>query len=411
MKPDLTKPDLTSMTNSAMTFTQEVTERWRSRIAGSEACLACGDHLKTRFDAFCDQTRTQTFEVHPAAFLGYIRVNIVLFVLALIALYGRWVGIAAAFSSLSLVIMVFEFLLYWEFIDRFFPLKQGKNVVGFIEPSGPVTRQVIISAHHDSAHIFNFLAEDPTTYDKKVLSGIASLLVTVLVTWLLLILKLLGIQASLLYWVLTVALTGSAYWVYRLWFFYAAEGTPGAGDNMICTAIAMEVGKHFAQQKAAGNGLAQTRVVVASWDAEEAGLRGARAYIRQYKDELVQVPSYNFNLECMYDHRYLAFLTSDLNSFVPLSADMVTQCVAVAERLEIPVQTAPFPLLAGGTDAAEFAKAGIEATTLAAIDWVGKSKDRAYHTPRDTIEAVDKTAVSHSIALGIEYILEIDGKE
>lgn len=47
---------------------------------------------------------------------------------------------------------------------------------------------------------------------------------------------------------------------------------------MICTAIAMEVGKHFANQKKTAKGLKHTRVIVASWDAKECGLREARVY-------------------------------------------------------------------------------------------------------------------------------------
>ena len=62
--------------------------------------------------------------------------------------------------------------------------------------------------------------------------------------------------------------------------------------------------------------------------------------------------------------------------------------------------------MAGGTDAAEFAKAGIEATTLAAMDWENREADTAYHTTRDTIDAVDREAVSRSIAIGVQYVLE-----
>ncbi|MEM8857924.1 MAG: M28 family peptidase, partial [Chloroflexota bacterium] len=82
------------------------------------------------------------------------------------------------------------------------------------------------------------------------------------------------------------------------------------------------------------------------------------------------------------------------------------ECVSIANQLGYNMTTTNFPLLAGGTDAAEFAKAGVEATTLAAMDWISKGDDTVYHTLRDTVDAVDPIAVEQSIAVGIAYINE-----
>ncbi len=104
----------------------------------------------------------------------------------------------------------------------------------------------------------------------------------------------------------------------------------------------------------------------------------------------------------------MTLLTSDLNSFVPLSQSMADQCCQIADRLGYQIQPVKFPFLAGGSDAAEFAKAGVEATTLAAMNWGDKGDAPAYHTTRDTIDAVDPKAVERSIDLGIHYVLEKD---
>lgn len=401
-------PDLSQMTRAAMELTKEVTTRWTARLAGSEACLACGDYLKEQLGTFCDQTDSQEFQVRPGAFLGYIRINIVLFFLSLIALYVQYIGLATALASLALLITVLEFFIYKEFVDFLFPLKKGQNVFGQIEPSGEVKQQIIISAHHDSAHIFNFLENEPASYVRRVVGGTLSQLLLFLFSWLLLLLQLMGTPSLTLHWVLTGILTVAGLSVWRLWFFYAKEGTPGAGDNLVCTALAMEVGKYFARQKMGGNSLQHTRIMIASWDAEECGLRGARAYTQKYKKELQSLPSYNFNLECMYDHRELKFLVSDLNNFVPLSTEMATECTQAAKHLGLDMGLVKFPFLAGGTDAAEFAKIGVEATTLAAMSWTIKEAEIAYHTTRDTVEAVDEEAVSQSMAVAIQYVLDKD---
>lgn len=404
----MNQPDLAQMTRAAMALTKDVTTRWTARLAGSESCLACGDYLKEQLATFCDHTDSQEFDVRPGAFLGYIRINIILFFFSLIALYVQYIVLATSLASLALMITVLEFFIYKEFVDFLFPLKKGKNVFGQIEPSGEVKQQIIISAHHDSAHIFNFLEKEPASYVRRVIGGTLSQLLLFLFTWLLLLIQLLGTPSLTLHWVLTGILTVAGLSVWRLWFFYAKEGTPGAGDNLVCTALAMEVGRYFARQKRGGNSLQQTRIIIASWDAEECGLRGARAYTKQYKTDLQSLPTYNFNLECMYDHRELKFLVSDLNNFVPLSTKMAMECTQAAKQLGLEMGIVKFPFLAGGTDAAEFAKIGVEATTLAAMSWTIKEDDVAYHTTRDTVEAVDEEAVSQSMAVAIQYVLDKD---
>lgn len=398
--------NLKEMTSNAMSFTEEVTTRWDDRLTGSKACLACGDYLLECFDKFCDSTRMHDFDVRPGAFLGYLRINIVLYFIALICLWLQLVYVAGLFATMIAIIAVCQFFYYKEFVDFLFPKKKGQNIVGNVEPSGEVKQQIIISAHHDSAHVFNFLVKDSDKFATKVLLNATGQFGIGIGTWFLIIGQLLNFSMTIPTYIVAGIFTLLAYSMGSFWFFYSKNGTPGAGDNMVCTAIAMEVAKYFSTQKRKENGLKHTRVIVASWDAEEAGLRGARAYLKSHGEDFKTIPTYNFNLECMYDHTQLAFLTSDLNSFVPLSSEMVEEGMAIAKQLDYEIHAVPFPFLAGGTDAAEFAKQGIEATTLAAMNWVERGNEPAYHTPRDTIESVDAEAVSRSIHIGIEYVLK-----
>ncbi|MEM6633739.1 MAG: M28 family peptidase [Bacteroidota bacterium] len=391
-----------------MDFTKEVCSRWTARLTGSEACRACADYLAETFESFCDRVEVQEFAVRPGAFLGYIRINVGLFFGGFLAIFFQQIEIAVFLSSLALLITVLEFFIYKEFVDFLFPKKFGKNVIGSIEPVEELKQQIIVSAHHDSAHIFNFLANNPKSYPRKIILATVAQLLMFLGAWIIWIFVLNGYQVDVLYWGMAALLTLTVVDVGRMWFFYAAEGTPGAGDNMICTAVALEIGKYLAEQKKQGKGLKHTRIVIASWDAEEAGLRGSRAFVKQNRGDLSQIKTYNYNLECLYDHRAMAFLISDLNSFVPLSKALASDCQDAAKELGYEIPTAPFPFLAGGTDAAELAKAGVEATTLIGMDFNTKGEGIAYHTLRDTIEAVDEVAVERSIAIGLEYIARKD---
>ncbi len=401
-------PNLAMMTAAAVEFTAEVTKRWPARLTGSDACLACADHLVQTMRDFCDQTETQQFSIRPGSFLGFVRINVVLYLLTLIALWLDQRLFATAVSSLAVVITVLQFFLYYEFVDFFFPRKYGKNVWGTIEPTGETRQQIFVTAHHDSAHVFNFLERNAQWYVPKVVAGTAILFLIALIAWILLIGRLAGYSLDLLATIAGWGFVACTPLVLLQWFFYSSEGTPGAGDNMICTAVALQIGKYFADQRSAGDGLKHTRLIVGSWDSEEAGLRGARAFVRDHQRLLREVKTYNFNLECLYDHQQMTLLTSDLNSFVPLSRSMARDCSQIAEDLGYVVRPVKFPFLAGGTDAAEFAKSGVEATTLAAMNWVDKGESPAYHTTRDTIDAVDPIAVQRSIDLGIHYVLKKD---
>jgi Zn-dependent M28 family amino/carboxypeptidase len=164
-------------------------------------------------------------------------------------------------------------------------------------------------------------------------------------------------------------------------------------------AIADQVGQYFAV-----NPLDHTRVILASFDAEEAGLRGARAYAQKNRQDLTQMPTFDFNLDCPYQVNEIFFMTTDINGFVKLSASMAQECQQIAERLGYQATTKPVQFLLGGTDAAELAKIGVEATNLMAMPWGNSDRAAAYHTMKDTIDAVEPAAVQASIEIAIEYV-------
>jgi len=398
----------TPATQSAIDFTRTVTERWPDRLTGRPACLECGDYLKTEFDKFSDKTVQEVFDVHPGAFLGYMKVNVVLYVVSLIAVWFQFYIVAMIIATLSMVITLAEFIFYKEFLDSFYKKREGRNVYGVIEPQGEVRQQVIVSAHHDSAHIFNFLEKNAKWYPLRILSAVMMQVLVFILALLLGVTDLMNWELSLLSSVTLVILIIGLPAIVQLWFFIQDKGTPGAGDNMICTAVAMEIGKEIASKKNGNQALKNTRVIIASWDSEECGLRGARAFVNKHRDELQAIKTYNYNLECLYDFESLTFLTSDLNGLVPLSGAMVEECQLVAESCGYNVRSSKFPMFAGGTDAAEMAKAGVEATCLAGMPFVTYGSDPAYHTTRDTIDAVDARAVEAAIEIGSAYIQRKD---
>jgi hypothetical protein len=311
-----------------------------------------------------------------------------------------------------LILMIGQFFFYRELLDPFFPRQTGRNVLAALEPAGEARGQLIISGHHDSARIFNFLAHQPALYPWRVTGGIAIYLLFVLTCWLLALWA--AISGAAPGWSTAAAALWSLLllWVGQLWWFASAKSTPGAGDNLASTAVAWEALRHLAQQKAAGRGLQHLRVIAASWDAEEAGLRGARAWVKAGRagegDDRLALPTWNLNLECLYDVSELFLLTSDVNGTVQLSPELANQCQQLLAARGRDVPTKPIAFLTGGTDAGELARGGAQATTLIGMPWGNTQRSSVYHTPADVLPAVSPEAVAAAVGLAIDLAGELD---
>lgn len=391
---------------AALDFTARLIDRFGPRLAGSEACLGCADALLEEAKPHADSAAAEDFRTHPGAFLGFIRVLVALFLLSVLALpLLPW--LSAALMSAGMAILVLEFFLYKELIDPFYPARKGRNVSAVLEPSGPVARQLLISGHHDSARIFNFYVHQPEKYAIRVYGGIGSFAVLWLAS---LALSLANAPPPMLA-IAALAFLADFALVLPLWRFAASEGTPGAGDNLVASATALEILKEFKARRDGGRGLKGTRIIFISFDAEEAGLRGARAWARDNAALLRAAPSWHYNMDCIYSAHDARFLTSDINGSVPLSAPLAQACARAAREAGVEAAVEPIAFLTGGTDAAETAKAGARATTLIAMQWSNEERSSVYHTPADDISAVEPAAVELAISVGLSLAERLDTGE
>jgi len=101
-------------------------------------------------------------------------------------------------------------------------------------------------------------------------------------------------------------------------------------------------------------------------------------------------------------------LTSDVNGLVGLSTGMADQCREVARSLGYDTRTVPMVFGGGATDAAEFARAGVEATTLLAMSTDHVREGLTYHTMNDTVDCIEPEAVEASLLIACGYILKKD---
>ncbi len=397
-------------------FTNEVVEKYANRLAGTEACRNAANRIKEEFTKNCDadSVRIEDFTVHPKSFLKYIPALVVLYFICSTLLYFQFPLPALIGYSLGILLFYCQFVRYWETFDPLFPKATGYNVFGSIEPEGEVKQQIIVSGHHDAAYVFQLIAHAPKYYAKFITAGIAFLLLGFFVS--LIETALVVFRGSVPEWAhpwLPLVLLVGAIFVLPLAFFTTRQVSPAAGDNMIAVAITNETAKLFHDAKQAGtNPLRHTRLMMTSFDAEEAGLRGARAFCRKHRPELLHTKTYVLNIDTLYKVKDLNFLHRDLNNSVKLSHEMAQECVDVAKSLGYVARISSMPFGAGSTDAAEFGKIGVEATNMAAISFdISKfSEGLVYHTPNDLTNYIEPEVVEAALKIARDYILKKDSE-
>ncbi|MEA5033401.1 MAG: M28 family peptidase [Sphaerochaeta sp.] len=404
------------MGNHALEMVSDLIERFGSRLTGTPGCTKTAEVLASELSKYCDRVEKEAFSLHPKAFLGWIRILVTLYPVALLFIWLSLPLFSLVLMGAGLLIMVYEFFLYREVIDRWYPKATGLNVFGTVEPEQEVRQTVVFSGHHDSARVFNFYTHKPHLYMLRIGTGLGAFLVLSVVSLLQTVVELFTgglFAAGLPRWAFVLAaipLTIALPWVIKLWFFASEEGTPGAGDNLISSAMAVQLARYFKHNTENGNPLHHTRVVLASFDGEEAGLRGARDFYARHRNdpEVLSAKTWNFNVDCPYQAKDLFFLTSDINGSVKLSQEMATKCVGIAQSMGYEAFSQPIAFLTGGTDAAEAAKAGFEAVSLMAMPWDNKERSSVYHTPNDLPQAIDPKAVEETLSIAIRFIEQAD---
>jgi hypothetical protein len=298
------------------------------------------------------------------------------------------------------MLMLFQFAFYRHVGDGFFPRRTGFNVEGVIEPAGPAERELIISGHHDSAPIARIFSGP---FQRFYAVAIFLPYVFFFAELVLLISRAAGAPGPAP-WHLPFLLAGIPFVAGYFFMVALRRGSPGAGDNLVASVLAVRLAREVASRKA--ELLRGTRLRIVSFDAEEAGLRGAAAYMRARPP--ASFPCHHLNLDSLYARDELRVLTSDINGSVSLSRPMADALVSCARECGIRVR--PFAMIfgAGGTDAAESARRGIPSTTLIAMPTNVFRGNLVYHTHRDTVEHVEPAVVEACLRIAAAFLARLD---
>lgn len=390
---------LKRMQEEVFSETQSLIDEFGPRLAGTESDLKASDKLYDMMSKTFDEAHQESFYVYKDAFLGWIRILVASYLLAVIFIWLKLYMISFSILLISLLVLIIQFFLYLPLLDKLYPKKEAKNVYGIIEPKGEVEKQIIISGHHDSAKIFNFFIHQPKLYNFRTTGSIVIVIMALISSIFLAIFR----NQVWLYQGVSVSLSILFLLVGQMWFFASKKGSPGAGDNLVAVFNAIAIGKYFKE-----NPLSHTRLIIASFDAEEEGLRGARDFAKKHFHELKKIPTILLNQDCLYDEAELFLLTSDLNDFVDLDIDLAKEVAHTAKHLGIHLPLKPLAFLTGGTDAAELQKIGVPSLSIIGMQWSNSNRNLSYHTPQDKLDKVSPEVIKDVLNIFMTYIQNND---
>lgn len=415
-------PRIASLAAAALAHTRTILEKTGSRPSGSEASRMAAHLIHDELQKNCDRTETQEFNFSSRAYSGWI-VHVPY--VALGALVLVWVGLPLI-ALFMLGIFFFHALMQFIRIrphGEWFLHKdaRGMNVHGIIEPAGPIKRTIVFSGHHDSARLDRFTSGDKRTYRKAVWIPLFVVGVELLLVVLLSLGSLWGLSGPVWEDPLLLAVVGGMTLVWPLSLplrkFYTGEVSPGAGDNLVSSCIAVELSRYFAARRRRGGALQGTRLVFASFDGEEAGVRGSRDWFSRNTRPLVyngqdpaEVLAFHFNMDCLFSSQELALLATDANGTQALSQRFASYCADIAQGMGYDVHSQKMPFWTGATDALEGSRAGLLATTLMGVPWDDSAGAAVYHTMQDIPDAIDIHALEIALALCIKLVQTLENE-
>ena len=378
------------------------------RPSCSEEEKRLGRLLVKEWQPFCDRVEAETFNCSPHAFLGFIPVSVLLY-FAAVALYWFYPLASFILVALGFIMLFFELLLYREFVDFLFPRKQGENIIGMIRPKGRASRRVIVSGHMDSAYEFNLIYYLRDFARPVIIIALVAVLIALGGSLAKTIAYFSGFADATGFTGIGFTMIALTPVVAIFLFFHSYKPVPGAMDDMAGIAIVTGLGKYLDEAKTNGDWYPEkTEVVMLATSSEEAGLRGAKRYVRKHLKELKATPTYGLFLDNIYDEKYLTVTDREIWPVAKSDPELIKMAQDVAAHHNWPIAVRSIPLGAGGTDAAAFSVKGIPSIGLLCQDISQVVPN--YHTRNDTYEHIRPQSLAVSLQMVIDVLKRIDEK-
>lgn len=395
------KFDLKKLSRFAVKGITRICNEIGPRKPGSPEELKAQELMAKELKKSCDEVTIEEFKVHRQAFMGFIPFTVACSIASVFVYAFANPIIALVLVILGVIPMLLEFLMYKQFIDPLFPALPSHNVIAKRAPKGDVKKRIIFVGHSDSQFEWTL---------NYLLGGVGMKLV--------LIPAVVGVVADLIVAIIGIVLAGpngafkveESHWLLTVGFVIGCvfipfqlafllfqnpfKSVPGANDNLTGCYAAMSVAKAMAETDTR---FENTELVIICSGSEEAGLRGAKAYVKAHEKELKEVETCVIGVDTFRDLETMAVYDRDLSGTVKhhWGAKHLVQNAGKNCGYDMKFES----IYIGACDAAAFTQKGIPATGFAAMD---PTPPRYYHTRLDDVDMLREEAIS----AGIEIMLE-----
>jgi hypothetical protein len=367
----------------------------------------------------------ESFNCHPKAFLGWIKLDMVMVVISFIfyfffQLFTNYFTLlilallSFIFILLPFIIMWQEFFNYKEFIDPIFRKKSSHNVIGKFKSKGELQKIILFSSHMDSALEFKLLKLLGWAFIPIAFIGIFIILLWVVLSFInlmFIIAGFLNLKSLFLIFSIWTLIIGSPCLISL--FFFVPLGdkgnvVPGAVDNLSSCAVVQGLGRFLKQNNEFIPENTEIRLI--SFGCEESGLRGSYRYVSRHIDELKQYNTYLVNMDGLETPDNFHVIVYEPTTRTWHSEEVVGKLLKAAESVGVKAKKfgagkleKTLGRLSGGSDAAAFSKAGIKAGFLNSADW--RTRSSYYHQSTDTIDKIRSGTLENALKICTAFLL------
>ncbi len=404
-------------------FIEDICNDIGPRESGTEQEILTGNRVESELKKFCDETHQEPYTSSPHAFLGGIRYGALLVFIAGIFFWlsllidFNIINLNPIFDVLFLIIaivlivvtisyFILEVMKYHETFDFLFPKRESKNIIGTINPKKEVKNTVIFSAHHDSAFEFNtfyYLKRFGQIIINVGYLGVGIMFIAIILK---LIFFIMSIENTILFSVFGIIFIGFIPIILVYVFFHSYKPVLGAFDNLSGVSVLLGIAKFLSENKNNEEIFPNyTRVHLISFAGEEAGLRGAKRYVKEHYEELVSNQTRVVNMDSIAKKDFIVIHNKESGIGAKHDPLVFEPLFDIAKNLNLNAKLLPLPF--GATDGAVFSKKNIP---TAAIGGLNLKEELApyYHTRNDTPAVVEKEALGQFAQVCVEYLKLID---
>lgn len=351
-------------------------------------------------NGWADEAEIEEFKVARHGLVGFTKiVTVIMLIAAALQFVAYFAGgvtvvvcnvISIAFSVLTFLMTLFEFLMYKPFIDPFLPQTTSSNVYAKYKSSGETKRKIIFSGHTDSAYEWTLMKIKPF-----VMVAVIGICFVGIFVWIALFIAGIILKA-IPAWSLIITTAFVPFYIALYFFANFKKVVDGANDNLTGVLASVSVLKCL---KESGIRFEHTEVDIVLTGSEEAGLRGATAWAKKHKEEIDSsgIETIFIALETLRDWDHLNIYTRDLTGMVELDKGGVKLLDKASVACGRPLKH--FSVFFGASDCAAIQKSGLRATCLAGMD---PTPANYYHNEKDTADNMDRK----TYALGLDISLE-----